>query len=61
MGDWSRFRAAVVCVFGIVEMFDEVLFQVPIPLIGWTMPKAVILPLERARKSSLVELLAAGE
>ena len=61
MGDCSRFKAAVVCVFGIVEIFDEVL-HVPMPLmIGWTMPKLAMLPVDRERKSSLVELLAAGE
>ena len=61
MGDWSKFNAAVVCVFGIVEMFEAVLFQVPMPLIVCTKPSAAMLPVDRARKSSVVELLAAGE
>jgi len=61
MGEASRFKAAVLCVFGIVEMFDGWLVHVPMPLMGWTMPKWGIVPELRARKSSLVVLLAAGE
>ena len=61
MGDDSKFKAAVLCVFGIVDMFEGWFVHVPIPLIGWTMPKWDILPVLRPRKSSLVELLAVGE
>lgn len=61
MGDDSKFKAAVLCVLGMVEMLEGWLVQVPMPLIGCTMPKWGILPVLRARKSSLVELLAAGE
>ena len=61
MGDDSRFKAAVLCVFGMVEMLEGWLVHVPIPLIGWTIPRLGIWPLLRPRKSSLVELLVVGE
>jgi hypothetical protein len=51
----------VLCVFGIVEMFEGWFAQVPMPLIGGTIPKWDIVPVLRARKSSLVVLLAAGD
>lgn len=61
MGEDRRFRAAVLCVFGIVEMLEGWLVHVPMPLIGWTMPRLGIWPLLRPRKSSLVALLVVGE
>jgi len=61
MGEESRFKAAVLCVFGMVEILEGWLVHVPMPLMGWTMPRWGIWPVLRARKSSLVELLAAGE
>ena len=51
----------MLCVFGMVEMFEGWFAQVPIPLIGGTIPKWDMVLVLRAKKSSLVVLLAAGD
>jgi hypothetical protein len=61
MGDANRFNAAVLCVLGMVDMLEGWLVHVPMPLMGCTMPKWGMFPEVRARKSSLVVLLVAGE
>jgi hypothetical protein len=44
-----------------VEMLEGPVVHVPMPLIGWTIPKMGIWPAARPRKSSVVELLVVGE